>query len=96
MAKKFLLLAILIAAFVFAGSCRSEPTAQPTGADMPNPASVFCEGNGGTLELRTDSNGGQYGVCIFDDGSDRELGYSLGGKVLRVAETILSTLEVTE
>jgi len=39
---------------------------------MANPASVYCTENNGTLEIRTDSTGGQWGVCIFDDGSECE------------------------
>lgn len=38
---------------------------------LANPASVFCEEQGGTLEIRTDE-AGQYGVCVFDDGSECE------------------------
>jgi len=38
--------------------------------DMPNPASVFCEENGGKLEISADESGAQFGVCIFDDGSE--------------------------
>ncbi|NIN66658.1 MAG: DUF333 domain-containing protein [Anaerolineae bacterium] len=45
-----------------------EPT-QPPGAALPNPASVYCEEQGGTVEIR-DSEAGQYGVCVFDDGSE--------------------------
>ena len=37
-------------------------------ADMANPASVSCEEQGGTSEIRTDSQGNQYGMCIFSDG----------------------------
>jgi putative hemolysin len=40
------------------------------GANIPNPASVFCEENGGTLEIRTAEDGSQSGVCIFPDGSE--------------------------
>jgi len=40
------------------------------GAGMPNPASVYCEEQGGTVEIRTGTDGGQYGVCIFSDGSE--------------------------
>jgi hypothetical protein len=39
---------------------------------MPNPASAFCEQQGGKLEIRTESEGGQFGVCVFDDGSECE------------------------
>ncbi len=39
--------------------------ASPVG--LPNPASVNCEEVGGTLEIRTDSNGGQTGYCTLPD-----------------------------
>ena len=38
-------------------------------ANMPNPASVFCEQNGNKLEIHTASDGSQSGVCVFPDGS---------------------------
>jgi len=38
-------------------------------ANMPNPASVYCEQNGNTLEIRTAVDGSQNGVCVFPDGS---------------------------
>jgi putative hemolysin len=38
-------------------------------ANMPNPASVYCEQNGNTLEIRTAADGSQSGVCVFPDGS---------------------------
>ncbi len=41
-------------------------------AGMPNPASVFCQENGGRLEIRTAPDGGQTGYCIFPDGSECE------------------------
>lgn len=34
---------------------------------LPNPASVNCAKQGGQLEIRTAPNGGQYGVCLFED-----------------------------
>lgn len=37
---------------------------------MPNPASVYCEGQGNKLEIRTATDGSQSGVCIFPDGSE--------------------------
>ena len=42
-------------------------TKEPIG--MPNPASVYCEEQGGKLELRNDENG-SYGVCILQDGTE--------------------------
>lgn len=44
--------------------------AAPMGVGMANPASVYCEEQGGQLDIRTDAQGGQYGVCIFADGSE--------------------------
>jgi len=41
-------------------------------ANMANPASVYCEDRGGSLEIRTDDQGGQVGFCLFDDGSECE------------------------
>jgi len=40
------------------------------GAGMANPASVYCEQNGGKLDIRTASDGSQNGVCVFPDGSE--------------------------
>jgi hypothetical protein len=37
---------------------------------MPNPASVYCEEQGGTVDIRTQEDGGQVGICVFDDGSE--------------------------
>lgn len=42
------------------------PTADSTG--MPNPASVYCEEQGGTLEI-VDEEGGQVGYCNLPDGT---------------------------
>jgi putative hemolysin len=45
-----------------------DPTEIPQ-VNMPNPASVYCEQNGNTLEIRTADDGSQSGVCVFPDGS---------------------------
>jgi len=54
----------------------TEPESPPVGADaegvgLANPASVHCEAQGGTLDIR-DTDVGQYGVCVFPDGSECE------------------------
>jgi putative hemolysin len=57
-------------------SCSTIPQNQPAStnvspqANMPNPASVYCEEQGYKLEIRIDSDGGQIGVCVFLDGSE--------------------------
>jgi putative hemolysin len=45
---------------------------QKKSTQMANPASVFCEQNGGKLEIRTGADGGQVGICKFSDGSECE------------------------
>lgn len=50
-------------------------TPQPSAGEqvgLPNPASVYCEEQGYVLEIRTDGEGSQYGVCLFPDGSECE------------------------
>lgn len=46
-------------------------TVEPT-TGLANPASVYCEEQGYVLEMRTNADGGTYGVCIFLDGSECE------------------------
>jgi putative hemolysin len=71
---------LILSALIISGCGTS--TAQPTGVptdtptggstELANPASVYCQEHGYTVEIRTDADGGQYGVCIFDDGSECE------------------------
>jgi putative hemolysin len=46
----------------------AETPAPSTG--LANPASVHCEAKGHTLEIRSDKDGNQYGVCVFADGTE--------------------------
>jgi len=39
---------------------------------IANPASVYCQKEGGSLEIRKDENGGEYGVCIFENRKECE------------------------
>jgi predicted secreted protein/putative hemolysin len=41
------------------------PVATQTFIGMPNPASVYCEQAGGTLEIKKDNSGNEYGMCTF-------------------------------
>jgi len=41
-------------------------------AQMANPASVNCIDKGGTLEIITATDGSQFGMCKFSDGSQCE------------------------
>ncbi len=68
--------AICIAA-VLAG-CASPTTPQPTsaqpapGGQIANPASQYCIDEGGTLSFQTRGDGGEYGVCSFEDNQECE------------------------
>jgi putative hemolysin len=37
---------------------------------IANPASVYCIEQGGNLDIRADFNGGEKGICVFNDGSE--------------------------
>ncbi|MCX6071885.1 MAG: DUF333 domain-containing protein [Chloroflexi bacterium] len=65
-----LLTVFFICGMLAACNQAQQPTPAPTQAGLPNPASVFCEEQGGRLEIRTDASGGQVGICVFSDGSE--------------------------
>jgi putative hemolysin len=41
-----------------------------TTTGMANPASVYCKDQGGKLSIRKDAEGNEYGICVFDDGTE--------------------------
>lgn len=61
-------LLLIVSALLLLAAC----TPEDDGAGLANPASVHCQEQGGRLEMRQDKEGGQYGVCIFEDGSECE------------------------
>lgn len=54
---------------ILAGCASTPPAEKPIG--MPNPASVYCKDQGGTLEIRSGPNG-QTGYCHLPDGRVNE------------------------
>jgi putative hemolysin len=68
-------LSLLVLLVVLASGCApATPVAAPTptpdaGAQIANPASKFCVDKGYRSEIRTGKDG-QYGVCIFPDGTE--------------------------
>lgn len=71
--KRFFTFTIILIALTACTAIQVQ-TSEPTATDsppvnMPNPASVYCEQNGNTLEIRTADDGSQSGVCVFHDGS---------------------------
>ncbi len=75
---KWILTLIVILMVLAPASCtapQTPPTSAPVStelsqANMPNPASVYCEAQGNKLEIRTSADGSQSGMCIFHDGSE--------------------------
>ena len=67
-------------------------------ANIPNPASVYCEQNGNKLEIQTAADGSQSGVCVFPDGSTcDEWAYFRGecGLAAQQSTTPAMTVEAT-
>lgn len=63
---------ILVSIFTVSGCTSLEeqsPTTTHSPVGMANPAAVYCEEHGGTHEVREDFSGGQYGVCILENGT---------------------------
>jgi len=69
MTRKALLTLFMLTGIALSASCSPAQISPTPVPNMPNPASVHCEQNGGKLELRQDASGGG-GVCIFPDGSE--------------------------
>lgn len=65
--KKILGIGIVIALILFLSGCISFGNEQ-----VANPASVYCVENNGTLEIVTDEDGGQIGICKFSNGVECE------------------------
>jgi len=62
--KKILVISLLLIGISMFCGCTNNNT------QLPNPSAVKCEEDGYIYEIREDEDGGQYGVCIFDDGSE--------------------------
>ena len=61
-------IAIALAIVLSASGCGGDDNDEQTG--VANPASVYCEEQGGTLDIRTDDSGNQTGYCVFSDGTE--------------------------
>ena len=70
--RQLKLLSIILLVFAVTSCQAAQETDDQTG--LPNPASVFCEEQGGKNETRTDASGGQY-----DRVEERGCGYRASG-----------------
>lgn len=86
--KLFILGLLLGLSALIVRGCHATTDDPVTG--MANPASVYCEEQGYTLEMRTDDSG-TYGVCIFPDGSECEEWAYLRGECGPGAEEVQPT-----
>jgi putative hemolysin len=79
--KKHIILLVflmMLAAYLIGCTPKADqPEDSPTG--LANPASVYCQGLGFTEETR-ENELGQYGVCIFPDGSECDTWDFLAGR----------------
>ncbi|HEY3343815.1 MAG TPA: DUF333 domain-containing protein [Anaerolineaceae bacterium] len=69
-----ILSAFLILGALLLGACaQSTPTAaSPTAVAIANPASMFCTGQGGKLDIVTAADGSQSGSCTLPSGTQCE------------------------
>jgi len=72
--KRIFTFTIILMALTACTAPQTQAIPEPAATDvlrvnMPNPASVYCEQNGNTLEIRTADDGSQNGICVFPDGS---------------------------
>ncbi len=78
MFKKMYILIILLALAFSLSACDKDDDADIVQPGLANPASVYCQGLGYTEETRM-GDGGEYGVCVFPDGSECDSWAFLGG-----------------
>ena len=67
--KVFMWIVILLVVLVVLIFIKRENNKEREPTQLPNPAAVYCLEQNGTLEIR-ENEMGQYGVCIFSDGSE--------------------------
>ena len=64
--QKILVLLLVVMMFIVGCTARSQTTSEPD-AGLPNPASENCIEQGGTLQIEKRGDGGEYGVCLFEE-----------------------------
>jgi putative hemolysin len=62
MRRRRLLVPLLIASATLSCGDDDEP-------GVPNPAAVFCEEQGGHVEIERDDAGNERGICVLPDGT---------------------------
>ena len=70
-ARRFCWWVLFVAALALT-SCGDGNEDNGPNSGLANPASVFCEEQGGTVEIVTDPDGNQGGICQLPDGTQIE------------------------
>jgi putative hemolysin len=66
------------------------PEEKNSNTGIANPASVNCKESNGTLVIRTDSEGGEYGVCVFSSGAECEEWSYYRGECIELTDAVLN------
>ena len=64
--------AIALAIVLTVSGCGGNDDNNDEETGIANPASLYCEEQGGTLDIRSDEAGNQTGYCVFADGTEVE------------------------
>jgi putative hemolysin/predicted metal-dependent phosphoesterase TrpH len=66
--KKWIVFIFIIPYFISCFGASAQEISKPgSKAGIANPASVNCINKGGTLSIQKSADGGEYGICIFED-----------------------------
>lgn len=68
MARRLITALTAAALATTAAGCADDETPPETTAQIANPASAYCEEQGGTVEI-VDETDGQVGYCVLPDGT---------------------------
>ncbi len=63
---------LLAGALVLLVGCGSQQRTSTPAANIVNPASAYCDQNGGKIEFKQDATGGTVGICKFPDATECE------------------------
>jgi len=93
MKKTTLWIVALFAVVTLAGcNCNKGQNPSVENVGIANPASVYCEENGGTLQIETSEDWSQSWICMFEDGSYCEEWSYFRGEC-QAGEIIYNTVE---
>ena len=68
MTRKILFTLIVLTGIVLFAACSPTQTSPTPEANLPNPASVYCEEQGNRAGIVSAPDGSQSGICVFPDG----------------------------